>query len=440
MEKLLPLVWIGAVLLAYYAIGEAVVAIRDAWRTRRGAAPWLLLLAALVAAGAAIRFVALPWSVVVAAVALAGGSWLSLRTGGVPDRLVAKARREESNQTFLHLVLLTGAVIFMVPFVWLLSTSLKDDEDIFSGEIRLIPRKQVFQVIDGTRYPLVYVKGREPLPGQDRNRYAKLEEDDANATVRPVMTDGTLGPVSKAPLDNVTKVKEPGANWLNYPDSLQYLPEETKKGLVYLANTVWVTVAAIAGTLLTASMVAFAFARLRWPGRDGFFVLLLSTMMLPYAVTMIPQFLIWQNLGFIDTLVPLWAGAFLGGGAFNIFLLRQFFKTIPTELEEAAKIDGCGYWRIFWTVMLPLVGPALATVAIMTFMGSWNNFMGPLIYISSPTKMTLAYALQLYQTEHGGQFAYMMAASTMVMIPVLVVFFLCQRYFIQGVTLTGIKG
>lgn len=436
----MPLVWIGAVLLTYYAIGEAVVATRDAWRTRRGPAPWLLLLAGLAVVAAAIRYIALPWSIVAAAAALAAGSWLSLKTGGVPDRLVAKARREESNQTFLHLVLLTGAVIFMVPFVWLLSTSLKDDEDIFSGEIRLVPRKQVVQVIEGKRYPLVYVKGRAPLAGQDRNRYAKIEEDDANATVRPVMADGTLGPVFKAPLDNVTKVKEPGANWLNYPDSLQYLPEETKKGLVYLANTVWVTVAAIAGTLLTASMVAFAFARLRWPGRDGFFVLLLSTMMLPYAVTMIPQFLIWQNLGFIDTLVPLWAGAFLGGGAFNIFLLRQFFKTIPTELEEAAKIDGCGYWRIFWTVMLPLVGPALATVAIMTFMGSWNNFMGPLIYISSPTKMTLAYALQLYQTEHGGQFAYMMAASTMVMIPVLVVFFLCQRYFIQGVTLTGIKG
>ena len=328
----------------------------------------------------------------------------------------------------------------MVPFVWLLSTSLKDDEDIFSGEIRLMPRTQVFQVIDGRRYPLVYVKGSTPLPGQDRSRYAKLEEDDADATVRAVMGDGTLGPVFKAPLDNVTKVKEPGANWLNYPDSLQYLPEETKKGLVYLGNTVWVTVAGIAGTLLTASMVAFAFARLRWPGRDGFFILLLSTMMLPYAVTMIPQFLIWQQLGFIDTLVPLWAGSFLGGGAFNIFLLRQFFKTIPTELEEAAKIDGCGYWRIFWTVMLPLVGPALATVAIMTFMGAWNNFMGPLIYISSPTKMTLAYALQLYQSEHGGQFAYMMAASTMVMIPVLVVFFFCQRYFIQGVALTGIKG
>ena len=236
------------------------------------------------------------------------------------------------------------------------------------------------------------------------------------------------------------KVKKPGIVWENYPKSLEYLPDETHGGLVYLGNTLFITAMSIIGTLLTASMVAFAFARLRWPGKDGLFILLLSTMMLPYAVTMIPQFLIWQKLGFFDTLVPLWAGAFLGGGAFNIFLLRQFFMTIPSELEEAAKIDGCSYWRTFWTIMLPLVRPAMATVAIMTFMGSWNNFMGPLIYISSPTKMPVAYALQLYQSVHGGEFGLLMAASTMVMIPVLLVFFFCQRYFIQGITLTGLKG
>ena len=169
------------------------------------------------------------------------------------------------------------------------------------------------------------------------------------------------------------------------------------------------------------------------------FVILLATMMVPAAVTMLPVFLIFRWIGWVDTLQPLWIGAFFGG-AFNIFLLRQFFMTIPTELEDAAKIDGCSLFMIYWRIMLPLIKPALAAVTIFTFMATWNNFMGPLIYISSPEKMTLAYALQLFQGAYGGQRAMMMAASTLVMLPVLIVFFFTQRYFIQGVTLTGIKG
>jgi multiple sugar transport system permease protein len=198
-------------------------------------------------------------------------------------------------------------------------------------------------------------------------------------------------------------------------------------------------VLSIAGTILASSMVAFSFSRLRWPGRDGLFVILLATMMLPGAVTMMPVFLIFRWLGWIDTLMPLWVPAFFGS-AFNVFLLRQFFLTIPNDLEDAAKIDGCSYFGIYHRIMLPLVKPALAAITIMTFMGSWNNFMGPLIYISSPLKMPLAYALQLFQTAHGGEPGLLMAASTMMMMPVLVVFFLTQRYFIQGVTLTGLKG
>ncbi|MGB9618985.1 MAG: carbohydrate ABC transporter permease, partial [Armatimonadota bacterium] len=164
-----------------------------------------------------------------------------------------------------------------------------------------------------------------------------------------------------------------------------------------------------------------------------------ATMMIPGAVTMLPVFLIYRALGWIDTLRPLWFGAFFGSG-FNIFLLRQFFLTIPTDLEDAAKIDGCSYFRIYWNIMLPLIKPALAALTIFAFMGSWNNFMGPLIYISSPEKMTLAYALQLFQGAHGGEPAMMMAAATLVMLPVLAVFFFTQRYMIQGVTLTGLKG
>jgi multiple sugar transport system permease protein len=162
-------------------------------------------------------------------------------------------------------------------------------------------------------------------------------------------------------------------------------------------------------------------------------------MMLPAAVTMMPVFLIFRSLGWVDTLKPLWVPAFFGS-AFNIFLLRQFFLSIPNELEEAARIDGCSHYTVFWRIMLPQIKPALAALTIMAFMGAWNDFRGPLIYISSPENEPLAYALQLFQSAHGSEPGMLMAASTLVMIPVLALFFFTQRYFIEGITLTGIKG
>jgi multiple sugar transport system permease protein len=237
----------------------------------------------------------------------------------------------------------------------------------------------------------------------------------------------------------ITKIKRFAPVWENYPNALKFLPPETYSGLLFLVNTLKLSALTILGTLLSSSLVAFSFARLRWPGRDMLFVVLLATMMLPGAVTMMPLFLIFRWLGWIDTLRPLWVPAFFGS-AFNIFLLRQFFLTIPNDLEDAAKIDGCSFFGIYWRIMLPLIKPALAAITIMTFMGAWNNFMGPLIYVSSPENMPLAYALQLFQTARGGEPGLLMAASTMMMLPVLVIFFFTQRYFIQGVTLTGIKG
>jgi multiple sugar transport system permease protein len=227
--------------------------------------------------------------------------------------------------------------------------------------------------------------------------------------------------------------------WGNYRTALQFLPPETLHGLMYLWNTLYISIMSIIGTALSGSLVAYSFARLRWPGRDIIFVILLATLMLPGAVTMVPVFLIYRSLHWVDTLRPLWVPAFFGG-AFNIFLLRQFFMTIPRDLEDAAKIDGCSFLGTYWRIMLPLIKPALAAVVIMTFMGAWNNFMGPLIYISSPDKMPIAYALQLYQSTHSTEYNLLMAAATMAVVPVVLLFFFTQRYFIQGVTLTGIKG
>ncbi len=209
----------------------------------------------------------------------------------------------------------------------------------------------------------------------------------------------------------------------------------------YIRNSVLLVILNIAGQLLGSSVAAFAFSRLRWPGREFCFVLLLATLMIPPQVTLIPVFLIWKELGLYNTLVPLWAPAFFGN-AFYIFLLRQFMRSIPTDLEDSAKIDGCGYFGIYTRVILPLIKPALATIAIFTFMFVWNDFMGPLIFIADQELYPLSlglfalHAMMLLLAQH----ELMMAAAVLMTIPVVLLFFAAQRQFIQGITLTGLKG
>ena len=209
----------------------------------------------------------------------------------------------------------------------------------------------------------------------------------------------------------------------------------------YLFNSVWIVVLSVVGQLLSCSMAAYAFARLRWPGRELVFGIVLATMMLPTMVLMVPQFLIFKGLGWYNTLLPLWAPAFVGT-PFFIFLLRQFMLGVPRELEEAARIDGCSWLGIYWRIMLPLMKPALAAVAIFTFMNAWNEFMAPLIYLNDQRLYPLPLGLFAFRGAHQFQanFNMLMAASTLMTLPVIAVFFLAQRYFIEGVTLTGMKG
>ena len=194
----------------------------------------------------------------------------------------------------------------------------------------------------------------------------------------------------------------------------------------------------IIGQVLSCSLAAYAFARLHWPGRDVMFGLLLATMMLPGQVTMIPVFMIFRMLGWYNTLEALWVPSFFGS-AFFIFMLRQFMRAIPTDLEDAAKIDGCGFLGIYWRIILPLTRPAIAAICVFTFMNTWNDFMGPLIYINDQRLYPLALGLFDFRSEHGSEFGMLMAASALMAIPVIVIFFAAQRYFIQGVTLTGMK-
>ncbi len=208
--------------------------------------------------------------------------------------------------------------------------------------------------------------------------------------------------------------------------------------LRFLWNTIILVILNVGAQLFACSIVAYGFSRIQWPGRDAVFVLLLATMMIPGQVTMIPQFLIWRSLGMYDTFQPLWLPSLFGSGFF-IFLMRQFFMTIPTDLEDAARIDGANWFTIYWRIMLPLIRPALAAVAIFQFMGAWNNFMGPLIYISSEKLTPLSLGLFMLRSQHNSEWGMLMAASTMMTLPIIVIFFFTQRYFIQGVTLTGMK-
>jgi len=230
--------------------------------------------------------------------------------------------------------------------------------------------------------------------------------------------------------------------WDNFPKAVTYGSKELGyiPFLLYARNTLMVTLLCVAGSVCSNAVVAYAFARLRWPGRDAFFAVTLATMMVPFPVLMVPTFGLFKYLGWVGSFRPLWVPAFFGS-AFSIFLLRQFFRTIPMELSEAAKIDGCSEVRIFTDVLLPLAKPALAVVALFTFMGTWNDFMGPMIYLSDQETFTLSLGLQAYQSQHGGtQWNLLMAAATVVILPVIVVFFFAQKMFIQGIATSGLKG
>jgi len=222
--------------------------------------------------------------------------------------------------------------------------------------------------------------------------------------------------------------------WSNYSKALTAMPF----GL-YTWNTLKIALICLIGQAFSCSLVAFGFARMRFPGRGPLFIALLSTMMLPAQVTMIPVFKIFATLGWYDTFLPLTVPAFFGA-PFFVFLLRQYFMTIPREMDEAARIDGANTWQVYWRVLLPQAKPALATVAIFSFMSSWNDFLGPLIYLVSPEKRTLALGLYAFQGQFATDWNYLLAASTVVMLPLLALFFAFQRYFIQGVVVSGVKG
>jgi multiple sugar transport system permease protein len=223
-------------------------------------------------------------------------------------------------------------------------------------------------------------------------------------------------------------------HWSNYAEALTILPFWR-----YFLNTIIITSINVAGALLTSSFCAFGFSRIKFKGQNFIFGCVISSMMLPSAVTLIPTFIGWRILGAYGSYIPLTVPVWFGGGAFNIFLLRQFFKSIPKDLDEAIIVDGGGYLRIWWQIVLPLSTPAMIVVGLFTFLNNWNDFMNPLIYMESEKKYTLALGLQLFKGMYNAQWHLTMAASMVVLFPALIVFLIGQKYFVQGIAMSGLK-
>lgn len=316
----------------------------------------------------------------------------------------------------LYAVLIAGSVPILIPFAWMVSTSLKTKELVGEHPPRWIPERE-----------RTYFRGAEVL--------VMLEGRDGRTKVR--LPDGAVRLVPSAELRRERRV-EP--QWANYARILTPKAENSDDDFLrFLLNTLLIACTSALGQVLSSSLVGWGFARLRFAGREPLFMVMLATMMIPGQIGMIPAFMIYRWLGWIDTFLPLIVPAWLGS-AFFAFLYRQFFMGIPLEMDEAAKVDGCSPGRTYWSVLMPMAKPVTVTVAVFTFLGAWNDFLGPLIYLNSDHKRTLSLALAKFQGAYGTDIPALMAAATLMLVPVLVIYFLSQKALIQGMVVSGVKG
>lgn len=321
----------------------------------------------------------------------------------------------------LHGLVFALSVLFIAPFVWMLSTSLKHEANIFSkpGEPpQWIPTTEL---LDAQGHRLVTYRGREAVD------LGRNEESGMHL----LQVEGKQ--VEAWPEDFEIR-QQVGLHWQNYRRAFEMMDFVQN-----LRNTLFICYTVVLGTVASCALVAYSFARIPWKGRDAAFIVCLATMMLPYQVTLIPLFAVYSKLGWVGTFKPLIV-PYLFGTAFYIFLLRQFFLGIPQDLSAAARIDGCTEFGIFMRIILPLSKPALATTALFMFLFQWGDFLNPLIYLQDDRQYTLAVALQQFQSQHESAWGPMMAMSTVITLPIILLFFLAQRTFIQGITLTGLKG
>jgi multiple sugar transport system permease protein len=404
----------------------------------------------------------------------------------------------------VHLPLVFLAAIFLVPLIWLIATSLQPREQVGKVPPEWLPRRQ-YVTINGEQIPVTPPQkvGSDKinvrlLSGPDQGKVVLVDAGDlegdkvrrkvqiADRFEEQMVTAEVLQKVKASdvyvqewflskyghkeprqfylPADAVKTELKPLFG--NYPEAIRALTaNEADKGkplgqlvaksampwnrgsksvtvtfLSYLANSLVVALLGLVGAVLSSALVAYGLSRIRWKGREALFSITLATMMVPFPVLMIPLYGVFRDLGWIGSLLPLWVPAYFGG-AFNIFLLRQFFMTIPNELSDAARIDGCSEWAIFWRVILPLAKPALAVVGLFHFLFAWNDFLGPLIFLTEPETFTMALGLQQYQSQHGGsEWHLLMGASVLLVVPIVILFFFAQKTFIQGISTTGMGG
>ncbi|MBI3175516.1 MAG: carbohydrate ABC transporter permease [Chloroflexi bacterium] len=339
---------------------------------------------------------------------------------------------------FSHALISFFGLFFLVPFLWMLITAFKSNEDVFHTPPRWLPYDNVRVEVNGQELPLYNV-----ITPQGEKQLAAVKIVEGVGTfVDPQHPDRVVEyEIQQGETKIATPVMHVSFRWQNFPDAMNRAsrPSVDASFWVYFKNSLIIAFFTIVGTLLSNAPVAYAFARLKFPGRDILFVIVLATMMLPYQVTMIPLYLFFNNfLHWGDTFLPIIVPAFFAN-AYDVFLLRQFFRTIPEEMCDAARVDGASEWQIFTQLVIPLSVPVLATVTVFTFLWAWNDFTGPLLFLTSPKNFTMALGLQDFQSQRTLVWNQLMAAATVFTIPIVVAFFFAQKTFIQGIKLTGSK-
>lgn len=353
-------------------------------------------------------------------------------------RLQAHKVRKFFKSLFSHAVINFIGLFFLIPFLWMLLTAFKSNQDVFHTPPRWLPYDNVRVDVNGEQLPVYNVQTED---GMKQLAAVKIVEG-VGTFVDPANPDQPMEyEIQQGTIKIAEPIMEVRFNWKNFPDAME---RGSRPGIgasfwVYFKNSLVIAFFSIVGTLLSNAPVAYAFARLKFPGRDILFIIILATMMLPFQVTMIPIYLFFNDfLGWGNTFLPLIIPTFFAN-AYDVFLLRQFFRTIPEEMCDAARVDGASEWQIFTRIVLPLSVPVLATVTVFTFLWAWNDFTGPLLFLTSPKNFTMALGLQDFQSQRTMVWNQLMAAATVFTVPIVIAFFFAQKTFIQGIKLTGLK-
>ena len=351
-------------------------------------------------------------------------------------------------KTTIYILLLCGSVIFSIPFLWMTATALKPIEQTMSMPPTWIPYRY-YVTLDGEKIPVIPVEtilnksiliinseGKNEI-SSTQNKNGKFVKEIHATQETPwfkVILENNKSKWMVVPATSVIRKTEPRwGNFINAIKAMKFFPS-------YLFNTLFLCLMTVVGTVASSALAAYGFSRITWKGRNKLFIVALGTMMIPFPVVMVPLYCMFRAFGMIGTMQPLWVGSFFAQ-AFNVFLLRQFFMTLPKDISEAAKIDGCSEFMIFLKIILPISKPALMVVGLFQFMATWNDFLGPLIYLTDQKDFTLALGLQSFQSRQGGtEWHYLMAASILIIFPVIMLFFFTQKTFVEGISMTGTKG